>query len=380
MLMQQPADQDRNRVIGRNLSEALRNVRRIHGDEARIVDSRHVYRRDETGLGRTRYVEVRVVSEDDVFLDGSGPAPRPKDEAGRLAAALTGEVARIEEMIREISGNQAEAKGEGDTRTADYPLGSALRVTGVSDETIARLAGLFAAEKGSAAAGSAAPGHLATHLQGCPGGWDDISGCHLFLGAPGVGKTDLLLAAAAELHEKERKVLVLSLAPRHDGEVRRLQREASAHGYDAAIMKEACQLERSLEYFDRYDAVLIDTPPLGSGAMADPELRLFVSGQELIHRHLVLPLDGDLQDMADSLAAAKDWNCDWTAVTRLDRSRHPGKLADLAFSLTTPFSLLSAGSWPGNPPRIASSDELVKLVLGVGRSAVDGAVDVARAS
>jgi len=380
MLMQQPVDQDRNRVIGRNLSEALRNVRRIHGDEAKIVDSRHVYRRDETGLGRTRYVEVRVASEDDVFLDGSRPTPSPSDEAGRLAAALTGEVARIEEMIREISASKAQEQGEGDTRLTDYPLGSALRVTGASAETIARLAGLFAGEKGPAAAGSAAPDHLATHLKGCRGGWNDFSGCHLFLGAPGVGKTDLLLAAAAQLREIGCKVLVLSVAPRHDGEVRRLQREASEHGYDAAIMKEAGQLERSLAYFDRYDAVLVDTPPLGSGTMADPELRLFVSGQELIHRHLVLPLDGDLQDMADSLAAAKDWNCDWTAVTRLDRSRCPGKLADLAFSLATPFSLLSAGSWPGNPPRIATSEELVKLVLGVDRSAVDNAVDVARAS
>lgn len=375
MRMQQQDDRDRSRVTGATLAEALRNVRRLHGPEARIIDSRHVYRRDETGLGRTRVVEVRIDSGSGSAAPAHAVVGAGNSSAARLTAAIAEEVERIEEMVGRLEGERA-AAGEGrDVLVSDYPLADALAGAGAGADTIEKLAGLYAA----AGEATGAAEHLKAQLRGSAGDWSDYAGCHLVLGEAGCGKTDLVMALAARLRGVGRKVLVLSMAPRHEGEVRRLQHEASRHGYDAAVMKEASQLERSLEYFDNYDAVLVDTPALGSETMADPRLRGFVAGNELIHRHLALPLDRDPADMGASLEALRDWNCDWAAVTRLDMTARPGKLADLACGLPTPLSLLLSGGWPDGELKIAAADEMAGLILPAAPGTIDSA-DAAEAS
>ena len=82
----------------------------------------------------------------------------------------------------------------------------------------------------------------------------------------GVGKTELVLSLAERMAASDRRVLVLSIYPRHTGEVRRLQEEAGRLGYDAAVLRDGGQLMSGLELLDGYDAVLGDTPAIGAGA------------------------------------------------------------------------------------------------------------------
>ena len=63
---------------------------------------------------------------------------------------------------------------------------------------------------------------------------------------------------------------MLAVGPRHKGDIRQLQEESRLHGYDAAILRRGDQLTRASEHFDAYDAVLIDTPAVGTAFMTDP--------------------------------------------------------------------------------------------------------------
>jgi flagellar biosynthesis GTPase FlhF len=173
------------------------------------------------------------------------------------------------------------------------------------------------------------------------------------------------LGTAARLQAVRKKPLVLKLLPRHGGEIRRLQMEAAAQGYDAAIMQKQEQLPACLDHLATYDAVLIDTPSLfGEHFSAAGDLQLFLSQNESFHRHLVVPLDLDFQDASEVWEAGRIWNADWIALSRLDRTRRGGKILDLIERLPLPLSLCSAGPWPETRPHIASADLLVDLIVG----------------
>ena len=362
MPMQQTLDTAPERVEGRTLNEALRNVRRLHGENARIVESRHVYRRGASGLGRDRMVEVLVAVDGAETSDTPSTASvaGPRTAAG-LTAAIGEEVARIEAMVQSVARRELQ-EGPGEAAVIRYPLGEALLKAGASYETVAALARRHEAE--SVEGGPGAVEHLKSHLNCSDGKWEDFAGCHLMLGAPGAGKTELVLGIAARLVAEGKRTLVLSVAPRHEGEVRRLQQEASTHGYDAAVLREAAQLERSLPYFEKYDVVLIDTPALGSRQMDQAGLREFIGLQQSIHRHLVVPVDGDPAELDALLDASRDWNCDWAALSRLDLCSRPGKLLDLGFRLPVPFSLVAGGTTHGAEAGIADRSALLRSILG----------------
>ncbi len=359
------------RVTAPTLAEALRQARAVHGDDACIVESRAVLVKQEDGLGQRRLVEVVVAPPG----TRAGLAPRPRKRTapagGDVATALAGEVDRIERLVASLTGGSRPAGGP-----ADYPLAAVLTRAGASRATVERLAasfrGLPSADKGDM---GAAVAHLRRQLRTSASDWSAFGGCHLFLGGAGAGKTDLVLGTAARLRAAKIKTLVLSLLPRHGGEIRRLQLEASRHGYDAAVMHRPEQLVTNAERLGGYAAVLIDTPSLFARSLREAgDLQSFICGHGAFHRHLVVPADADLLEQGDLWEAARLWNCDWTAVSRLDRCMRPGKLLDLTARVPYPFSLVAAGPWPGSQPELARADGLLRRLLGAGGAAQAAAV------
>ena len=81
------------------------------------------------------------------------------------------------------------------------------------------------------------------------------------------------------------------------------------------------------------------------------------------HRHLVCPLDRDLRDAERLVAGSREWNCDWTALTRLDQVGRPGKLLDLLDQIPLPVSLLNRGPQPDGGVVVADAGQLIDLVL-----------------
>ncbi len=344
------------------LTEALQRARELHGDDACVIDSRTVTVRQEDGLGQRRVVEVRMAPPGAV---GRGQSRRPARRApapgSDLADALTHEVERVERLVATLAdgGPQAGAWG-------DYPLARTLLRAGASADAVERTAASFARLPEAKRNGrDAASQHLGSLLRSSASEWPQLGGVHIFLGEAGCGRSDLVLGVAARLAAAGQRPLVLSLLPRHGGEIRRLQLEAAAHGYDAAVMHRPDQFARHADQFGAYGAVLVDTPALLAAPLpAVGELQAFVVGNASFHRHLVLAADADLRERTDLWRAARDWNCDWTAVTRLDRTRLPGKLLDLCTLLPWPISFTAASPWPGSGPELARSDLLVRRLLG----------------
>lgn len=354
-------------VSAPTLAEALQRARLLHGEDAGIVESRTVTARHPDGLGQQTLVEVVVapagVARALAPRRPAAPAARGAPGGRDLAAALTGEVERIEQLVAAITAGRGAAR---DGLVEDYPLAAPLQRAGASRAAVLRLAAQFralpAADRGD---GAAALAHLRGLLRASPTEWRGFGGCHAFLGAAGAGKTDLVLGTAARVRAAGQSVLVLSLLPRHGGEIRRLQLEASEHGYDAAVMHRPEQLIENVEHLAGYGAVLLDTPSLFARSLAESgELQSFVAGQASFHRHLVLPLDGDPGEQGELWEAARLWNCDWTALTRVDLCRRPGKLLDLLGRVSSPFSLIAGGPWPGNEPALARPDALLRLCVG----------------
>ena len=344
-------------VAAPSLQDAYRRIKRDYGDQAEVVDTRTVSRREALGLGRERLVEVTI------RLPGARRGEHPAASLARNADLddLVTEVERIEKLVAEL----AEAR-PAPAAAPRPPLADLLEDAGARPATVEHLLARFCAETGAGPGDRPAfLGWLEQNLPAGNCGWDGFYGSHAFLGTPGCGRTGLVLAAAARLQARGRRTLALSLVPGDEGLIRRLQRAASAGGFDAAVMRRPEQLEETADQLAAYDVVLVDLPPLHGADMAEGGvLHRWLATNPGFHRHLVLPLDGDTGDLAALAPQARAWNCDWLAVARTDRSRRWAKLLDLTVSLGLPFSLLAADAEHGGELEIAASGLLLDRVLG----------------
>ena len=352
------------------LKEALRLVRTRHGDDARVIRSRTVTRRQNGGLGQQKVVEVLVQTMPERGNRRAGTPDAGTAAAPGFAAEIAAEVERIEELVRQIAMRQA-ATG-GDSRWRQNPTAEALIAAGADPGVVVRLCERCAAETGALPHDhQALLGYVSRNLPTGRGDWSDLAGLHVFLGAPGAGRSEMVLKAAGQLGARGRQVLVLSLLPRHGGEVRRLQAEAARVGFDAAVIQKPRQLESAAEHVNAYDVVLLDAPGFGSGGGADDEsLRRTLIQNPAYHRHLVFPLDRDLRDCQGVFEAARAWNCDWIALSRVDQTSHRGKILDLLDRLPLPISLVGDTAWPEGAPQIASPTLLLEMALGGARRLV----------
>ena len=352
------------------LKEALRQVRIRYGENARVIRSRSLTRRQPGGLGREKVVEVLVEPpaggrrQRATAIDRTvGKPPSPA-----LTREIAAEVERIEDLVRQIAVDQA---GHHDRRQRlqHNPVGEALVKAGADPGVVVRLSERFQAETGADPRDRTAfLQYLARNLPTGRGGWEGFAGTHVFLGAPGVGRTELVLAVAAKLSAAGRQVLVLNLLPRHNGEVRRLQAEAAKHGYDAAVIQKPRQLNAAAEHLARYEAVLMDAPALGrAGSRGEDVLQRDLIQNPSLHRHLVFPLDRDLRDCRGILDEARAWNCDWLALSRVDQTSLRGKILDLLDRFPLPVSLVGDCDWPEGEPSVADPGLLTDLILASAR-------------
>jgi len=358
------------------LKDALRQGRSRYGEDARVIRSRALTRRQPGGLGQQKVVEVLVEpsagSRSPLAAAAALPAP---GRQATLAREIAAEVERIEDLVRQIAVDQAGHAGRR-RPLRDNAVGEALVNAGADPGVVVRLCERCQAETGASPRDrTAVLQYLTRSLHTGRGGWQDFLGTHVFLGAPGAGRPELVLRSAARLANLGRQVLVLNVLPRHGGEIRRLQTEAAKHGYDAAMIQKPSQLVAASEHLGRYEVVLFDGPPFGAPhAAADGALRRDIIQNPAFHRHFVFALDRDLRDCRSLLEDARAWNCDWLALSRVDQCELRGKILDLLDRLPLPVSLVGASDWPDGAPRIADPGVLTELILNSARRhAVAGA-------
>ena len=366
-------------VCAATLKDAYRQVQARFGQDAVIIGSRSVKRRQALGLGLEKMVEVSVhtgplpISQPRRAFSPSAARNHyqmkasPDSAEDNQLAAVERQVANLEKIVTTLT-EQQQRRRQGHTAFQNSPLARTLLQSGCSAETTLRLLTRFSGETGQDAGnlGVVLP-WLSDQLRASNSGWDGFFGCHAFLGPAGSGRTNLVLDAAARLQKMGRRTLVLATMPRHGGEIRRLQIEASEHGYDAAIIQKEEQLPRSESHFSQYEVVLVDLPALDHSSLQQgAPLHSWLANNAGFHRHLVIPLDMDRSEMAELAIVGRSWNVDWSAITRLDRVSKPGRLLDLTELIPLPLSLVEEGKGDSARVEIANSSALLDRILQAG--------------
>jgi flagellar biosynthesis GTPase FlhF len=349
------------------LKEAHKIVRRKYGKNALILSTRTISRRQEMGLGQEKMVEVVVMDSTGTANNAQGSYPKTSASnvsSSELTHELNREVERIEALVQDITARQATMN---DDSLAHNPLAESLITAGASAPVVSTLLTRFTSETGKDRADRVgALTWLKDQFPASNCGWDGFYGYHAFLGHSGAGRTDLVLEAAAKLQQQGRRTLVLSIMPSDPGAIKRLQREAGKQGYDAAIISKESQLSGSENHMSQYDVVLLDMPALDHPALRPGgRLHSWLATNPGFHRHILVPLDMDFQDLSEIKAIAKEWNCDWVVISRIDRSQRPGKIIDLYENIPLPISLTGMKSNQVLDIKIASSDGMLDMALGV---------------
>lgn len=358
-------------IAAPTLKEAYRLIKRDFGKDAVILGSRSVTTRQSLGLGHEKSVEVTVQAPlnseaarslvNQYQSDNSGMGATPAD----LPAEVAKEVSRIEELVKAISlkhddMNQQRAIFQ------QNPLAESLLEAGVTSGTIEKLITRFSSETGQEVTNRmAALTWLTDNLKASNCDWDGFYGCHAFIGQPGSGRTSLVYEAAARLQTAKRRTLVLSVMPEDKGGIRKLQSEASRSGFDAAVISQESQLASSTEHLAKYEAVLLDLPAMNRAIMAPHQaLHNWLADNSSFHRHLVVPLDADPQDVSDLATLVRHWHMDWLAVSRCDLTKRQGKILDFCDAIPLPYSLVSERKETGQSLDIAKSGALMDRILG----------------
>jgi flagellar biosynthesis GTPase FlhF len=348
-------------VTGPSLSETFKKVRRAYGPEAVIAGSRTRSRRKDRGYGTEQVVEVTV--------DTTGQLESPRRDSAATIDGMTSqiryEVERLEKLVDDIT----EPKIEPEIPTAETaadPLTEFLLENGASAGAVRKMLTRFTVETGLPMTDR--PG-IVTWLGGYLEAGDttltEWQGNHAFLGENSGDRLDLVLHLAKRMTEAGRKVLAISILPDPDRDVTRFQNTASAAGFDAAVVRDCDQLEHFENHLDSYDLILTDLPALMDPAMAENSpLQQWLASNTRFQRHLMIPMDRDFQDLDDLRDAARLWNCDSLALTRLEGTRRPAKLLDLVDALPLPVSVMSGNSTDTGFLEDATPARLLDTILG----------------
>lgn len=352
-------------ITAPSLATAHRRIRDRYGDDAVIISTRSITRRHELGLGHERGVEVVVQPSGTPGRQARATVPSFAPAAdGGIPPELLQEIERIESLVEQVAAEYERGRADEGWLARD-PAAGPLLAAGTSPATVRRLQARCAAALGRAARdGAEFRAWLATQLRASNCGWEGFYGCHAFLGDSGCGRSDLVLAAAARLQARGRRTLVMAALPSDPGHVHRLQETAAAGGYDAAVVNEARHLAEAEPHFASYDAVLVELPRLDDPSMAlGGPLHGWLAPHGGFHRHLVVAADRDPADRPDLGGVVRDWNCDWVAFSRLDRTVRPGKLLDVLEAVPLAVSLVGRDPLHGGDLAVGASSALAELVL-----------------
>ena len=197
-------------------------------------------------------------------------------------------------------------------------------------------------------------------------------GRHLFVGPSGCGKTAMIAGLARD--ERLGRVLVVVAQPADLGAS--LFDPAMVYdrlGVDSVSIHSSRQLELELETLDRYDTILIDTPPIemdDTPAGAET-LGAMMSSISKLTVHLVVDTRHDLKAVEEMLVRSTT-NIDALALTHLDGLDRPGRLAEFFTNCRRPVYFASNAPGARAGKHIFSPSRLASDTLNIGQWYSDG--------
>jgi len=274
------------------------------------------------------------------------------------------EIERLERLVQDICRTE-DVGSQAENLPAANSLAEHLVENGASREAVDRLLTRFTGETGRPmddrpAAIAWLSGYLGTGEE-VLAGW---KGNHVFLSEHASDRLDMVLHLARCLTGVGCRVLVVSVLPDGERDETRLQNRAAAAGHDAAVVRDAAQLDGMEADLPDYDLVLVDLPALTDiNLIEGGAVHRWLASNETFHRHLLIPMDRDFLDLTDLREASRTWNCDWLALTRLEGTRHPAKLLDLIDRIPLPVSFMADTTQGEGILASATSELLLDRIL-----------------
>jgi flagellar biosynthesis protein FlhF len=331
----------------------MRKARQDLGDDARLVSARRVSSAAEPPL-----YEVRVTS-----------APEPSPLVGGGLDELRREIESLRETIRSLAaapaGPRAEPEREAEEEDVDPDFARWLEVMrrrGIGRAAARRIVRGTRARLQSRAEEDPFHALQRTIAAQFPRAEDEDplgERSTIFLGSAGAGKTTVLAKVAAEeVARGRRPVLVTTDGESLAGE-ETLYAVATALGLRLETAFLDGQLESLIERLGPGETILVDTPgrtPYEREGLSALEAVVHsVPGAEVV---LVIPATTDAEEARILLEAYETLGVERIVLTKMDVLARPGRLVDLARTITRPVAWVTYGrgvrgaSSPPSDPRI----------------------------
>ena len=198
---------------------------------------------------------------------------------------------------------------------------------------------------------------------------------HIFIGAPGAGKTHLLLKWAAFLRMRENKKLLLVNADhRKMGANNQLRTFANILGVSFARLSEPKQWSSLLE--EDVDNILCDTFPI---RLDDPR-----SLEELVHlcrhagataqKHFIVNASSSVEEQKKWLCFAKSIRPDSLSFTHVDESSRRGGIFERSYELGIPLFSLSFDPGVSSGFELVTAERLIDFILLISKNPLANAL------
>jgi flagellar biosynthesis protein FlhF len=373
------------RFEARNMTDALRLIKRQLGTEAVILSAKDI-RKENRLLGISRKVGVEVTAAvDDGLAPESFPAiagnASPQPPGGRLAAssARPALLAKFHAGIQDVVplGRQESPKRtEGtqrDGQRRNSPLVSARRDSGGPEPALASAAG--------AVDPSCLNGPVPIHQNLVDGGLEILpwpfqnDGPHhiALVGSAGVGKTTTVAKLAARLqHAEGRRVGLISLDREKIGGSEQLRIYADILKIPLVVPHSGSDLKEAFDQLDPCDVVLVDTPAIDGRQgkrfpVFDAQLRQLAQ----LQTWLVVGADTQIGSMQRSAAHGDDLAPSAIVITKIDLSPDLGAVMHFLSTAARPVVCLTNGPDVPRDLAEASLDLLARLLMQTDRGTAD---------
>ncbi len=186
------------------------------------------------------------------------------------------------------------------------------------------------------------------------------------VGAPGVGKTTTLVKLAAHYGLRTRRPAhIISTDNLRVGAAEQLRSYAAILGVGFDLAETASALGQLLNEHANKELILIDTPGLGPGQMADgASLARFFSSDPRVDCHLVVPAYQKGTDVARLLDRFHEYGATKVILTRLDETEAIGGLLLALDEAEARVSYLAMGQTIPEDLEPATVPRLLDLMVG----------------
>ncbi len=363
------------RFEAKNMTEALRQIKRELGAEAVILSAKDI-RRENRLLGISRQIGVEVTAAVDGFLPAPVPSSGQLMRAGRHQIPETRPATPVpddsgppHETVRDIV-RLGKDRPRSD-RIHNAPDKEAWPHPPRNDGAEARIAddrGISRAkEKAQADLNSQMRKRLkANGLEILPWPFNaEMSHRIALVGNAGVGKTTTIAKLAARLqHEEGRRVGLISLDREKIGGVEQLLIYADILQIPIEIPQTTADLKKALKRMAACDVILVDTPAIGASRSRRPGV--FTTHLPLIDgltAWLVVGADNQVENMQQAAAMGDDLDTTAVLVTKADLNPRLGGVMQFLGTVALPVVGLCNGPKVPHDMSDASLDLFARLLM-----------------